>query len=144
MNDAISLSGIQQTQKKIFGFSDKLGDRITKLALRSGANYMLKRIRLAAPKDTGNLRRAIVVKNSRKNQRRINGRVGVYITINKGKRKRHDGFYGRFLEMGYRSGRRRIPGLFFIRNTYNQSKDQSARLIIRNIETAGKRLAKSL
>ena len=142
----IDISGVAETQRRLFEFSQKLGDRITRLALRSGANYMLKAIREAAPKRTGRLRRAIVVKNSRIHQRRRNGQVGVYITIRKGKsRKDPKGApYGTFVESGYKRGKRIVPGRYFVRNTYNRLKRPAAELIIRNIETAGRQLADKL
>lgn len=162
---SIDISGIQETQRKIFKFSQALGDRVTLLALRSGANFMLKQIRLAAPKKTGRLRRAIVVKNSRINRIRRNGRVGVYITIKPGKH-RHDpkgAYYGSFVEHGHGFGKKtklgffrrvftgaknksrlKIAGKFFVKNTFNRTKKQAVQLVIKNIENAGKQLAKKL
>jgi len=142
-DEVISISGVKETQAKLYGFSNKLGDRITMLALRSGANYMLRRVRAAAPKDSGRLRKAIVVKTSKIHKPRKDGKVGVYLAIRKG---RKGAFYGRFQELGWspKGKSSSVKGQYFIRNTYNTTKRQSLRLIVRNIETAGLRLAKNL
>ena len=142
----IDISGLQETQKAIYDFSNKLGDRVTQMALRSGANFMLKQIRESAPKRTGRLRRALVVKNSRIHQRRRNGNVGVYITIRPGKNRNDPkgAYYGRFVESGYRRGKKQVAGRFFVKNTFNRLKEPSAQLIVKNIETAGQQLADKL
>lgn len=143
----IDVKGIAETQKAISQFSEKLGDRVTRIALRSGANFMLKRIRAAAPKKTGRLRRATVVKQTRHTVRR-SGKVRVYITIKKG-RKRDDkrgAYYGPWVEHGHKArgsqqGKGRfVSGRHFIKRTYSSTKSISARLIVRNIEQGGKTL----
>lgn len=142
----VDIKGIKETQQQLEKFSVKLADRIILLALRSGANFMLKQIRQAQPKRTGRLRRATVVKTSRINRRRRNGRVGVYITIKAGK-KRNDpkgAYYGRFVEGGYKRGSKKVAGKFFVRNTFNTTKKQSLELVIKNIESAGKKLSRKL
>lgn len=151
MTDTVDLkiNGVDETIKSLYAFSDKLGDRVTRLALRSGANFMLKPIRAAAPKKTGRLRRAIKVKNSRKFRPRLNGKIGVYITISKGKNRRDPkgAYYGAFQEKGWQfkgpSGRK-VAGKKFVENGFNQYKRQSLELIIRNIETGGQRLAREI
>lgn len=90
----------------------KLADRIVKLSLRTGGNYMLKAIKAAAPVKTGRLRKAIKIKNSSINRLKRNGKVGIYITVNKGKsRKDMSGaYYGRFVEQGYNKGSKAVTG----------------------------------
>jgi len=79
---SIRIQGIAEIQRALFQFNARLGERINRLAVRKGANYMLKEIRNAAPvsahgsqeKDNtgrgmythfppGRLKRAIKVKN---------------------------------------------------------------------------------
>jgi len=142
---SVKIKGLKETRLKIERFSFKLADRITLLAVRSGANFMLKQVRAAAPRKTGRLRRAIKVKTSKINRRRRNGKVGVYLTVTVGK-KRDDpkgAYYGGIVEGG-QSKRRKVAGKYFIRSTYNRTKRRSAELIIRNIEAAGKKLAARL
>lgn len=122
---SIRIQGIAEIQRALFQFNAQLGERVNRLAVRKGANYMLKEIRNAAPvsakgsqeKDNtgrgvythfppGRLKRAIKVKNSKINQIRKNGNVGVFITISPGK-KRNDpkgAWYGKFVEVGYNTG----------------------------------------
>jgi HK97 gp10 family phage protein len=99
----VNLRGIAEFNRALFSFSDRLGERVTKLALRQGANFMLKNIRAAAPKKTGRLRRAIKIKNSKINRIRSNGKVGLFITISPGKSRidPKGAYYGPFQEYGY-------------------------------------------
>ncbi|MGZ5000620.1 MAG: HK97-gp10 family putative phage morphogenesis protein [Methylomonas sp.] len=109
---SIKIRGISEIQKALFQFNAKLAERVTRLALRKGANYMLKEIRNATPVKTGRLKRAIKVKNSRINTIRNNGSVGVYITVSPGK-SRNDpkgAWYGKFVETGYNRGSQTVGG----------------------------------
>jgi hypothetical protein len=127
----IRIRGIAEIQRALFQFNARLGERINRLAIRKGANYMLKEIRNAAPvsargsqeKDNtgrgmythfppGRLKRAIKVKNSKINQIRKNGSVGVFITVSPGK-KRNDpkgAWYGKYVEVGYNTGSANVTG----------------------------------
>jgi|GEM_PF-2259192 len=99
----IHLRGVAELNRALAELNRNLPERVTKMALRQGANSMLKNIRGAAPKKTGRLRRAIKVKNSKINRARNNGKVGVFISIAPGK-SRNDpkgAYYGPFQEYGY-------------------------------------------
>lgn len=155
----VSVYGTSEVTKMLYGFSDRLGDRVTLLALRSGANYMLKKVKQAAPVKTGRLRKAIMLKASKIHTRRRDGIVGVYITIAKGA-KRNDkkgAYYGKFVEHGWipgkapktRYGRNKrkieqshtkVFGKYFIHNTFETNKEATAQLIFDNIEQAGRQL----
>lgn len=142
----IDITGLAQTQRALYDFGDRLGDRVTNLALRAGANFMLKKVREIEPVKTGRLKRATVVKNSRINQRRRNGKVGVYITVKPGK-KRTDlkgAYYGKFVEVGYKRGQTVVAGKNFVRNTFDTHKQQSVDIILSAIELAGRRLTHEL
>jgi hypothetical protein len=99
----VKIKGIADLKRGLYAYSAKLGERVTKMGLRQGANYMAKSIRAAAPKKTGRLRRAIKVKNSNLNRIKKNGVVGVYITISKGKSRKDPkgAYYGKWVENGY-------------------------------------------
>ena len=144
----VDIKGIAKTQEKIYEFSAKLGDRVTLLALRAGANDMLKSMRQAAPKKTGRLRRAIRVKTSRINRRQRNGKIGIYISINPGKNKRDQrgAYYGQFQERGWKSKKNKIvvKGRHFMRNTFNSNKERSLRIIVAALEQGGRKLAMRL
>ena len=128
---SIRIQGIAEIQRALFQFNARLGERVNRLAIRKGANYMLKEIRSAAPVSLkgsqelagtggksylhfppGRLRRAIKIKNSKINQIRKNGSVGVFITVSPGK-KRNDpkgAWYGKFVELGYNKGSKAVGG----------------------------------
>jgi len=132
----IDIRGIAETQQAIYQFSEKLGDRVTLLALRAGANFMLKKIRAAAPVRTGRLRKAIKVSTSKINRRRRNGKVGVFLRINPGK-SRDDlrgAYYGKFVE----------NRKHFVRDTFNQNKDESLDIILAALEQGGQRISQEL
>ncbi|MGZ8927140.1 MAG: HK97-gp10 family putative phage morphogenesis protein [Methylobacter sp.] len=142
----IDIRGLVETQRALYQFSERLGDRVTLLALRTGSNYMLKKVREAEPVKTGRLKRATVVKNSRINQRRRNGKVGVYITVKPGK-KRTDtkgAWYGKFVEIGYKRGSTVIDGRHFVKATFEANKQAALDLTLQAIEEGGQRLLQEI
>lgn len=151
------IKGIAEVKRAIYAYNAKLGERVTRVALRAGANAMLKEIRSAAPVKTGRLKRAIKIKNSKINTLRRNGAVGIYITVSPGKNRRDakGAYYAKWVETGYmrgsqrtgkrgRSGGVRVEGKHFVLNTFNATKTQSASLIIQASEIAVARIAKEL
>jgi len=142
----IDIRGLAETQRALYDFSDRLGDRVTLLALRAGANYLLKKVRAAAPVKTGRLKRAAIVANSRINRRRVNGKVGVYFTIKKGK-KRTDArgaYYGKFVENGYKKGNTVVPGRNFVKATFEANKEQALDIVLKSIEQGGQTLVNEI
>jgi HK97 gp10 family phage protein len=106
----IDIRGIAETQRALYQFSEKLGDRVILRALRAGANSMRKQIRDAAPVKTGRMKRATVVATSKIHRRRRDGVVGVYITVRPGKSRTDPkgAYYARFVEHGFKRGSRQI------------------------------------
>lgn len=151
----IDIQGAAEVTRRLYAFSERLGDRVVLLAIRAGANYMLKKIREAEPVKTGRLRKATKVLTSKIHTRRRDGQVGVYIVVKKGKRTNpKTALYGRWLENGWIPGKqgtttearqrrqteqahRRIPGQHFVSHTFATTKDTAARIIINGIEQAG-------
>jgi len=109
---SVRIRGVAEIQRALFQLNARLGERVTRLALRKGANYMLKEIRAVVPFKTGRLKKAIKVKNSRINQIRKNGKTGVYLTIDPGKSRRdmRGAWYGKFVEVGYNTGSANVRG----------------------------------
>lgn len=187
----IKVEGLREVKAALSQLAPQLAERITRIALRQGANHMLKQIRAAAPAKTGRLRKAIKVKNSRINTLKKNGIVGVYITISKGKNRKdtRGAWYGKFVEGGYnigskaidirraikdgmitiddvkarnmliranrksgkktsrlryKTGGKHVEGKFFVKNTFEATKDQSARIIVQASEEAAKNIIKRL
>ena len=141
----VSIKGLAETQKAIYEFSEALGDKVTLLALRAGANHSLKAIRHAAPVDTGRLKKAIVLKTSKLNRRRRNGKVGVYIVAKEGARNnKRTALYARWVEKGYKRGKTRVPGKHFIEGAFDRTKQQALDIILTAIEQGGDRLAQEI
>jgi HK97 gp10 family phage protein len=142
----IDIHGLAETQRAIYQFSKRLGDRVTLLALRLGANYMLKRIREAEPVKTGRLKRATVVKTSRINKRRRNGKVGVYITVKKGSSRTdlRGAYYAKIVEGGYKKGQTVVPGRKFVSSTFNGNKEQALDITLQAIEQGGQLLIQEI
>lgn len=142
-DESINITGLAETQRALYQFSERLGDRVTVLALRVGANYLLRQIRDAAPKKTGRLRRAIVVRNSRINRRRVNGKVGLYIQVKPG-RTRNDpkgALYGQWVERGYKArGKTDVAPRHFVTATFAAHKQAALDAIITAVEQGGQRL----
>ena len=109
-NDVITITGLREVQKNLYAYSQQLGDRVVRAALRQGANYVLKGIRQLVPVKTGLLkRRGFRVSNSRiHNGWASDDLIGVYISLRKGK---DAPFYGRFQNDGWNAaGERRTLG----------------------------------
>lgn len=110
MSDAaITITGLREVQKSLYAYSQQMGDRVVRAALRQGANYVLKGIRQLVPVKTGLLRRrGFRVSNSRIHSGwASDDLIGVYISLRKGKGAP---FYGRFQNDGWNAaGERRTP-----------------------------------
>lgn len=138
----IDIHGLAETQLALYRFSERLGDRVTLLALRAGGKFILQKVRAAEPKKTGRLRRATVLQTSKINRRRVNGKVGVYITVKPGKRRDDPkgAFYAGFIERGYKKGSTVVPGRKFVKNTFEANKQAALDLVLAALEQGGRRL----
>ena len=153
----INVKGVAELQRAIYKYNAKLGERVTRAALRAGANVMLKQIRNSAPVKTGRLKKAIKLKNSRINRINKNGKIGLYITVSKGKNRKdpRGAYYAKWVEAGYNRGSKRIgkrtrkggvrvEGKHFVRDSFEQTKQQAAAIIIRASELGARRIAGEL
>ena len=158
-DQAITITGIRETQKALYSYSQQLGDRVVRGALRQGANYVLRGIKELIPVKTGLLkRRGFRVANSRiHNGRMSSSMIGVYIGMRK---KKGDPFYGRFQNDGWnthgksaggkraairaafgsRTGRKtmpgktNVPGKKFVQRGFEFRKEAAVQLIVRAAE----------
>lgn len=131
MNEAFSLtvSGLPEINKALYAYSQQLGDKVVLASLREGAKLVQRQARAAAPRKSGRLARAIVVKTSKLHSAKRGGMLGVYLTIRTGKGKADpkDGFYGRWQEKGWNvRGKTRTaqntPGRFNRRGIFRLSR----------------------
>lgn len=106
---AITVTGLDEVKRAIVKLPPKLAERVTRLALRQGASYMLRAIKSSAPVRTGRLKRSLRIRNSSRNKLERNGVSGLYITYKKGKRGSTEGaYYLPFVEHGYNKGSKKI------------------------------------
>ena len=136
MAEAIEVKGLKEAQKALYVYSQQMGDRVVRAALRQGANLVLRQARANAPKVTGALRRGLRVANSRiYNGRRSAHVIGLYLSLRKGKGRRdsRDAFYGRWVESGFRArGSKQVEGQRFVQRAYESRKHQAVRLIVQS------------
>lgn len=132
-NDAITITGLKEVQKSLYAYSQQMGDRVVRGALRQGANYVLKGIRQMVPVKTGLLkRRGFRVANSRiHNGRKSSDLIGIYINLRK---KKGDPFYGRFQNDGFTAGKTKVPGKGFVQRAFTERKSAAVQLIVRAAE----------
>lgn len=142
----IKVTGLKEVRRALFNYSRQLGDKVVIDALKSGLKVIQKEARRRAPRRTGRLRRGIVIRKSKKiTRRRTPGRLGVYLTLRKGKGvpREKDAFYGVWIEDGWNvhgkrrhGGRRRgvratfpgkrdIPGREYIKGSYAAKRTQA-------------------
>lgn len=168
----IKVNGLAEVQRALFAFSNKLGEKVVIDSLKQGARVISREAKRRAPKRTGRVRRAIVVKKSKINSlRRTGNRAGVYITLRKGKGKSDpkDGFYGRFIEDGWNThgkrnaaryeitsvfggrtgrktgpGRRNVPGREFIKGAFLAKRNEAVRLAALSAERGAKVISRRL
>jgi hypothetical protein len=147
----MTITGIADIQNALFQLKPNLAEKVAKVALRQGANFMAKKIRAATPVSKngsrekngkgrgdyvqfapGRLKRAIKVRQSRINTIDT-GKIGLYITVAQGK-KRNDprsAWYGKFVEDGYTIGSRTVSAKqamqmgLVTRDQLNQRRQQS-------------------
>ena len=132
-DDAITITGLKEVQKSLYAYSQQLGDRVVRGALRQGANHVLRGIRDLAPVKTGLLkRRGFRVANSRiHNGRMSSSLIGVYISLRK---KKGDPFYGRFQNDGFQAGNTKVPGKGFVERAFAARKEPAVQLIVQSAE----------
>jgi len=142
--EIITVSGLRETQKALYSYSQQLGDRVMRGALRQGANYVLRGIKDAVPVKTGLLkRRGFRVANSKIHKGRMSGdMLGVYISLRK---KKGDPFYGRFVNDGFtHRGGKKVPGRQFVGKTFESRKHAAVQLIVRAAEAGAAVLKRKL
>jgi HK97 gp10 family phage protein len=144
----IEIRGLREIQDKLRQLPGAISRKVAYGALRKGAAVVRKAAQQNAPVRTGTLRKGFKVSRSRIH--RGPEKIGVYLTLKKGKGRsdKNDPFYGRWVESGYRVGKktvkvkvarsdrpgrtrtvrrgeREIPGKYFVRRAF-ESQSQAA------------------
>ena len=132
-DQTITVKGLKEVQATLYQFSQQLGDRVIRGALRQGANYVLKGIKERVPVKTGLLkRRGFRVANSRIHNGKLStDMIGVYISLRK---KKGDPFYGRFQNDGFTANGKKVPGKEFVQKAFESRKSTAVQLIVRAAE----------
>lgn len=140
----IVVTGLREVQRSLYSYSQQVGDRVVRGALRVGANRIKKAAQAYAPVKTGALkRRGIVVRNSKIHRGKSSkDLIGVYITI--AAKKKTDPFYGKFQETGWKAGKRRVHGKGFIDRAFNQKKLEAVEVTRRSVLAASQVLARKV
>lgn len=134
---SIKISGIREVNAALYKYSQQLGDKVVIDSLKNGARLVQKEAKRRAPKDTGRLRRGIVVRNSKIYKKgRHASKLGVYLTLRSGKGKKDpkDAFYGRFVEDGWkpRGDSRSVTGKKFIKGAWLSRRTAAVKLIVQS------------
>lgn len=153
-NDAITITGLREVQKNLYAYSQQLGDRVVRGALRQGANHVLRGIRASLPVGADRKVKGVVIKGGllkRRGFRVANSRIhtgrmsadliGVYIALRKGK---GDPFYGRFLNDGFTAGKTNVPGKGFVQRAFAERKEAAVQLIVRSAEAGAEVVKRKL
>lgn len=166
-DEQIIISGLQDTQKTLYSYSQQMGDRVVRMALRQGANHILRGIRELVPVRTGLLRRrGFRVANSRiHNGRRASELIGIYISLRKGQ---GDPFYGRFQNDGWvpqragqalkggnarrdaqresqlAGGKRRVSGKGFVQRAFAERREDAVQIAVQSAEAGAEAIKRRL
>jgi HK97 gp10 family phage protein len=144
MAETITITGLREVQRKLYSYSQQLGDRVVLGALRQGANVVRKQAQANAPVKTGLLKRSIRVSRSKiHNGKKSDGMIGVYLSVRKGK---SGAYYAGFQEDGWRAGKKKklIPGKKFIERAFLDKREEAVNMIVRSATSAADLLAVKL
>lgn len=170
MADSITfkIEGIEGFSKSLDGLPNRIRKRVVFTALRAGGRLMLKGARNKAPKGrTGNLRKAIILRNSRiHNGRRGKRLLGVYLGLkNFSKVKagtKNNAYYARFVHEGYNvkgegkssgrpprgrktnRGRSNVRGRKFIKRAFDSRSSAATNLILRTADKINQQVISQL
>lgn len=146
-DESIKVTGLQEVQKKLYAYSQQLGDKVVLGALRQGANYVKKSVirelaNSGVKVRTGKLRKGFAVARSKIHRGKLStDMIGVYLTLRKGK---DAPFYGRFINDGWQAGKTKVAGKHFVQRAFESSKDNAVRLIVRDAEAGADLLARKV
>jgi len=130
MQIRIDINGIGEAIQRVNQYSLELGNKVITLALRKGAQVIVKSIKSQAPVGkTGRLKRSIRYKVSKIHTARRDGVIGYYIKSYRGKNKTDPkgAYYAKMVEKGYEIKGVRLSGGSRGRKTAHSGKFVAAR-----------------
>jgi hypothetical protein len=131
----IKITGIEELDKKLREFDERLQKRVIKNALVQAAQPVLDDAISKCPIKTGALVASIKLKDLKRNKRRF----GCKVEMSAGDFKGNE-FYGSFLEYGYLHNKRgypnrpKIEGKGFMRRAWDLNKDKAKELCFKYIK----------
>lgn len=169
----VSVTGLKETQKILYSYSQRLGDFVVYKALRAGAGIIKKEIEANAPVRYGKLKRGFVIRKSKIHRGKSSSdMIGVYITIRKGK---DAPYYGRFQEAGWNTrgksnelrahgrakgiltrraigkssritlpGKTDVPGKKFVEQAFIDKREEAVEMITRTATASAELLARKM
>jgi HK97 gp10 family phage protein len=161
----IEIHGLREIQDKIRQLPVKIGRKVVYGALRKGAAVVRKAAQQNAPVRSGTLRKGFRVSRIHRGPEKF----GVYLTLKKGKGRsdKNDPFYGRWVESGYRVGKktvkvkvarsdrpgrtrtvrrgeREIPGQYFVRRALQAQSQAAIDAIVAEADTKTQQLIRDM
>jgi HK97 gp10 family phage protein len=130
---SFSISGIEEVQDILTKVAPRHARNLTRATVQAVASKVAKLAKQNAPKNTGNLKKAIKAKREKSHP--DNPQSVVYVQTRKG--SRNDGFYWRFIEKGTIN----LPERPFIRPARDSVRADLPRIYT---EEFGKKLEKAL
>lgn len=124
MQVVLNIEGAKELEKKLLSFEPKLGKKIIRQALRSGAKLILAEAKANVPVDTGALRDSLKVRAMRKRKHRY----GVMVQTSEGWFKGEQ-FYGAFVEFGTD----KMAAQPFVRPAFDSEKEAAEKTIVDGI-----------
>lgn len=164
----IKVEGLKELNNILEQVPTRFRKRAVINSLKAGARLVQKDARRRAPRGrTGNLRRAIIVRNSKiNNGRRGRGLLGIYLGLRNFSRVKagtnRNAYYARFVNDGYNvkgksrgnqrgvrgrktlPGRRNIPGKRFIGKAFRSRRQSAIKLIFNSADKFIRAIARQL
>lgn len=113
--ESIRIKGIPEVTRALYKFNAELAARVTRTALRNGANHMKNQIRAVTPVKTGLAKRSLKVYNSKIHGLRKDGIISIWVgwprgtggRILTGRGGKAKPYYIGWVEYGYNRGSKR-------------------------------------
>ena len=144
-----TIQGGKALERKLTRLPSKVARKVVKKALLGGANLIKKATKATAPKDTGRMRRALIVRAARKNKPGTSAYFQLFNTqkypeLVKASRAGKRAFYPSAVEYGHAApgkagGVKIVKATEFVRRAFARTKTQAERQIINDLNVGIKK-----